>query len=367
MQGLFCVLASCRGSASPDSAPAAAEAALNGVGNDGSRDCLFVSDDPPGDTAQVDYYDALTGAYLGVFGETGAGDLNAARGLVFGKRGGPNADLLVVDQNALANENGEILRYSSDGEFLGKLVAPDRPGAPFAPRGMILGKHHILYVADMGDEIVVGGESVPGRLATYDARTGEFLGDLEPCAGFENRFFPRGVVIGPDGDLYVSTLYGEIATGGAVLRFDTKTGQCVEALVTSEDCMCGFSRPEGLVFGPDGNLYITSAARGGVGTNAIFVFNGQTGDLEGRIDLGASVATALLFGPGGYLYVTITGPDPSVRRYDVAVADNDVALEPFVIVGDLGTMLERPFYLTFCNTNPATLAYEPRGSTCCAR
>jgi hypothetical protein len=89
----------------------------------------------------------------------------------------------------------------------------------------------------------------------------------------------------------------------------------------------------------------------------------------GKIDLAQpeaaggqrAFAQALLFGPGGSLYVPISGNHPSVtgvvRKYDVAVADNDSQTEPFevfVTAGTLGTGL----YLTFGRTDPATLEYQ---------
>jgi DNA-binding beta-propeller fold protein YncE len=66
-------------------------------------------------------------------------------------------------------------------------------------------------------------------------------------------------VIGPgDGYLYVSN-YPNLATGlgGDVLRF-TAGGDFVDVFIHDDGGVGHLNRPEGLVFGPDGSLYITS-------------------------------------------------------------------------------------------------------------
>lgn len=112
-----------------------------------------------------------------------------------------------------------------------------------------------------------------------------------------------------------------------------------------------------MVFGPDGNLYITSFRASADDTDKILVFEGETGTFIKKIDLDVvgeprAFAMAILFGPNGKLFVPISGDGPdsgSVRRYDVESGTFDV----FVPTG----ILETPWYLTFGNTDPATLAY----------
>ena len=63
---------------------------------------------------------------------------------------------------------------------------------------------------------------------------------------------------------------------------------------------------------------------------------------------------AILFGPDGKLFVPISGNGPdtgSVRRYDISSKTFDVFVPA---VGPLGS----PWYLTFVNTDSATLAYS---------
>ncbi|WAS99225.1 Vgb family protein [Nannocystis punicea] len=299
-------------------------------------------------------------------------------GLLFGKRGGPNSELLVVNQNIGVPIPGEVLRYDGiDGSFLDALVSTADPDAPFAPRGLVLGKHQTLFVADLGQP---GDPTLPGRLTTFDVRTGEFLGDLD-TTGFDGLFRPRGVVFGPDGSLYVSVTNLPDQLGGHILRFDPDTGEFLDVVVDGDTCDCDLHRPEGLVFGPDGRLYVASFRADACDTDKILIFElvDGVGVLDEQIELfdcepdpaggcacePRAFAQDLLFGPGGALYVPISGGSVentgSVRRYDVDTGNFDVIVEPSSEGGPLGA----PFYLTFRGTDPATLAYEgPKNPKC---
>ena len=82
----------------------------------------------------------------------------------------------------------------------------------------------------------------------------------------------------------------------SVFRVDGNTG-AVSPFVTSGSG--GLNTPDGLTYGPDGNLYVSSAL-----TSQVLRFDGQTGDF---IDVFASTninrAGFLSFGPDGLLYV----------------------------------------------------------------
>jgi len=145
------------------------------------------------------------------------------------------------------------------------------------------------------------------------------------------------------------------------LRFNPKSGAFLGTFAAS-DSTNDLQRPEGLVFGPDGNLYITSFRASSSDTDKIDIFAGpkgaQPGAFLGKIDLDQvggdrAFAQALLFGPDGKLFVPITGGDPhttgTVRRYDVTTK----AFDLFITSAHLG----QPFYLTFSQTDPATLAF----------
>ncbi|MDN3018910.1 hypothetical protein PH210_22310 [Paenibacillus sp. BSR1-1] len=332
------------------------------------NDYLYIGD---GFDNTVKTFDAETGRFLGRFVVSGSNDdeLHGPRGVIFDH----NDNLLVTNQNVEQTDNGNVLKYEGQtGAFLGQLVRSNAPGAPFAPRGIVLSKNNILYVADIFSDPVTG----QGEVRTYNGKTGEFLGNLDH-SGFKEPFNPRGVVFGPDGLLYVSVVdLSEFPNGlkGWVLRFNPKKKKFLDVFIKSDE-INNLHRPEGLVFGPDGNLYVTSFRDldDPNDTDKILIFDGDTGKFINKIDLYApgqspAFAQALLFGPNGKLYVPITGPSDdkpdgtsvptgeftgSVRRYNVDSKKFMEIVPPFKKGGPLGV----PWYLTFGNTNPATLAY----------
>jgi hypothetical protein len=321
--------------------------------NSSSGDTLYVGD---GNDNTVKQFDATTGAYLGTFVASGSGSLLGPRGLIFGR----HHDLNVVNQNVGTTINGEVLRYDNkSGAFLNDIVDASNPHAPYAPRGMVRGPAHTLFVADLGDLGNVFGTGNVGRLIQFDDTTGAWLGDLNH-SGFTGEFNPRGIVTGPDGDLYLAVRNVE-AIGGHVLKFDpikeTFLGDFVDSNGTND-----LNRPEGLVFGPDRNLHVTSFRADSSDNDKILEFNGTTGAYLGKIDLDQvgqprAFAQALVFGPNGKLFVPITGDGPDtgeVRRYDVSTGTFDV----FVPSSANGGALGAAWYLTFGNTDGFTLAYD---------
>lgn len=321
------------------------------------QDLLYIGD---GSDNTVKTFDPVTGQYLGAFVVPGSGGLNGPRGLLFTHE----ENLLVANQNVRKN-NGNVLKYSGQsGRFLNELVSSkEKDNAPFAPRGIILSDDNVLFVADFMDH-----GNKPGKLRTYDGTTGVFLGSLDHPGFNEQAFYPRGVVIGPDGLLYVSVFDISDQNSGWVLRFDPNTGAYLGVFIESNSTN-NLHRPEGLVFNPDGSkLYITSFRdiRPGVNdTDKILVFDGETGAYldEDKIDLYTvgeprAFAQAILFGPSGKLFVPITGGDVattgSVRSYNVESMLFDELVSPASAGGPLG----EPWYLTFGNTNPATLTYQ---------
>ena len=115
---------------------------------------------------------------------------------------------------------------------------------------------------------------------------------------------PVGMVYGPDGNLYVSGL-----ANGAVLRFNGTTGLAMGPFTSGAT----IASPVGLTFGPDGNLYVGSQA-----SNSVLQFDGHTGAfLKTFVTSGSGGLNGLnriVFGPDGNLYATSGGSD-SVLEY----------------------------------------------------
>jgi glucose/arabinose dehydrogenase len=119
------------------------------------------------------------------------------------------------------------------------------------------------------------------------------------------------MLFGPDGNLYVANAFNGGATS-EILRYNGHTGAFLDAFVPSGSG--GLLSPLGLVFGPDGHLYVSSQQ-----THQILEYDGQTGAfLHAHIKSGQGGLrdpAGLVFGPDGNLYVSSYGSG-QVLRYD---------------------------------------------------
>src|SRR5262249_39332567 len=156
-------------------------------------------------------------------------------------------------------------------------------------RGIVLTPDNTLYVADFSAPDDVG----PGRVAKfhYDpAGPATSLGDLDAsnlASVYGGEYHPKGIVFRPDGLLYVAGR-NIGPRGGAILRFEGTSGTLLDVFAQN-DGSNDLNRPEGLVFGPDRNLYITSFRANAFDTDKVIEFAGPgqptPGAYIGKIDL----------------------------------------------------------------------------------
>ncbi len=195
------------------------------------------------------------------------------------------------------------------------------------------------------------GNTNGNNVVIFDERTGRFGGEFI-SAGSGGLVSPDDIVVGPDGNLYISS--GDNVSG-AILRYDGKTGQFLGRFDQGGMLM----RPYGLAFGPDNNLYVSSFR-----SDEILRYNGLTGEFIDVFAAGTGTADGLngpndlLFGPDGFLYVTTQGSvadglgdisfdfESQVLRYDVAtgastvfVAQPEPSPDSFGFVSFLGLAL----------------------------
>jgi streptogramin lyase len=213
------------------------------------------------------------------------------------------ADLFVSSVNY-----DTVLRYDENtGAFLDVFaIGGAFGGGLVGPRGVLFGPDGNLYV--------VSGSNAAG-VVRFDP-SGSYIDNFVIPAGELNA--PRCIIFGPDGNLYVSS-----KNTNSVVRYDGTTGQMIDLFVTQGSG--GLGAPFGLVFGPDGNLYVCSSS-----TDQVLRYDGTTGHF---IDIFASDdglnPSGLVFGPDGNLYVTQSDPSPpSVLRFDPSGQFIDVFVAP---------------------------------------
>ena len=127
----------------------------------------------------------------------------------------------------------------------------------------------------------------------YNGETGAFVGQ------FISMSRPFGMTYGPDGNLYVGNL-----DTSSINRYNGTTGAFISTFVNSGSG--GLGIPWDMAFGPDGNLYVATTEGASPG---ILRYNGSSGAFMSR--LVDAPSWGLTFGPDGSLYASNQG----VRRY----------------------------------------------------
>ena len=173
-----------------------------------------------------------------------------------------------------------------------------------------------------------------------DAAIIEGVRTIKSLGNFANPSTPYNMVYGPDGNLYVSTL-----SGSSVLRYDA-TGVPLPAPGKSgaefvSPLAGGLEVARELAFGPDGYLYVV-----GENSDAVLRFDAVTGEPTGAMVTpgsgGLDQPRGLLFHTDGFLYVTSVGGSVAAPGLDSILRYNAITGVPAGTNGQSGNAVFIP-------------------------
>jgi DNA-binding beta-propeller fold protein YncE len=303
-------------------------------------------------------YDAATGESVNTIVPKHIAGMNTAYGVLFG----PHDHNLYVSTGEIGGPGQikAVLRYDGvTGAFMDEFT---QGGDLRSPRGIIFGPDGNLYVAE---RIYIGRDwSLEGRVARYDGMTGTYLDDFVPL-GSGGLSIPTQLVFGPSGrphnrlDLYVLSLGND-----SVKRYDGATGAYLGDFVASGSG--GLDGPGTMTFGPDGKLYVANFYSSDLSVKR---FEGPSGPTPGAfIDAfipagsgGLAIPSGLIFGPDGNddgqldLYVATLENGNIKGRVNRHDGMTGAFIDTYVAGRSGG--LEGPALMTFTQTDPVTLDY----------
>ena len=222
--------------------------------------------------------------------------------------GRPNG--LALDRNGVIwvaeTQPPALIRLTMDGEK--EVVLTECNGEAFLfPNDLVFGPDGALYMTDSGIlfiDFVHDGKIRPDYLDVHlDGRVYRITVKTMEISRIDSGIrFTNGIVFGPDGNLYAN----ETLTG-MVYRYRVKGdgeigGREDFGNVINPQAPEGFKGPDGMKFGMDGNLYVTVYGQGDV------TVLGKNGEVVKRIKTDGMLPTNCAFGPGGSnkLFVTET-------------------------------------------------------------
>jgi sugar lactone lactonase YvrE len=247
-----------------------------------------------------------SGQLLGTFVAAGSGGLSNPRAVAFG----PDGNLYV---SSVTNNN--VLEYNGGtGAFLSMFVPAGSGGLNY-PSGMVFGQDGNLYVSSCGTESVDRFQgplgSAPGSPLPASGQSGATF--VAPGSGGLGG--PNELMFGPNGNLFVSNglpVGANTNNNYGVLEFDASTGGFITTYVGSSYVTV----PRGIAFDQDGRLYVADMS-----TNAIHRFDSQGNYLDDPVTSSASslqVPIGMVFDAQGGLLVSSRDGN-AVYRYDRGV------------------------------------------------
>ena len=322
----------------------------------GTDDFLLVADF---NRDAVRRYDGVTGAFVDTFVPKLSGGMNQPWAVLFG----PHDHHLYVSTGEFGGPGQlkGVLRYDgATGAFIDNFAVG---GNLQSPRGIIYGPDGNLYVTDR--KFIGQDWQLEGRVARFDGTTGAYLGDFVPL-GSGGLSDPTQLVFGPSVedaarlDLYV------VSTGtDSVLRFDGATGAFLGEFVASGSG--GLEGPVTMTFGPDGDLYVADFYSSNL---AVKRFEGPSGLTPGAfVDTFVPAGSGGLRAPSGLIFGPDGNDDDQLDLYLAEVAANgfikasvkryDGVSGAFIdtFVVQRSGGLEGAVMITFTETDPVTLNY----------
>jgi len=228
------------------------------AGPKGAVGDLYVADPNINNVTQ---YDRVTGVDVGIFAYVA---MRGAFDLTFG----PNGNLFVVNVG-----DGTVNEYDgSTGAFIKVFISTGLPAIMnilFTPNGTVL-------VGDSDSQVI----------NEYDGSTGSFIRTF--ATGIKTTL-GNGLIIGPNGNMFASDILNntvrEYALDGTDLGIFTSGG--------------GLNFPVGIAFGgPDNNLFVSSHS-----PSSVLEYDGVTGVFIGVFSNDFGFPQGLRFGPDGNLWV----------------------------------------------------------------
>lgn len=251
-------------------------------------------------------YHGTTGVFIDVFIPTNFMGIEDAKDMIFG----PDGNLYIANNNNGnptngIGEGGEVMRFNgTTGAFIDYFIQNGAGQGPTTntdtvceAMSMAFGPDGFFYLGNDPRDCACQGTSCY-NVMRFNGTTGAYVDTPFP-AGFLGLYDPNGMTIGPDCNLYISSEglgfpdEDVNANPNVIYRLNLTTGNSapdtIEEFVPSNGFLAndlpggqpgppnrGLIEPEKIVFGPDGNLYVTSGD-----TAEVWRYDGTTGAIIG--------------------------------------------------------------------------------------